>query len=241
VTIEALTYRLNARGRPAGRMLLQSGVRRQVALAEARLQLQGSLGSVTVVQTSRSDAREHHSLQWREALEGRQDQPPFEVHFDAEQGVVRATRGRHDQASVPYLLPYRDPLSLLRELRERTAHDVQHDRPPAATPWRIPLLGKDVLITAIRDGVMENRDEERPVRSYTLHPGGSVVVVERRAPYPILRFLQRLPDTTLEATLVELGSAKSMTGWDDEEAVSESKPGGNRRRGRRRRRVRVRG
>ena len=115
-------------------MLLQSGVRRQVALAEARLQLQGTLGNVTVIQTSRSDAREHHSLQWREALEGRQDQPPFEVHFDAEQGVVRATSGRHDQASVPYLLPYRDPLSLLRELRERTAQDVQHDRPPAATP-----------------------------------------------------------------------------------------------------------
>jgi hypothetical protein len=240
VTIEALTYRLNARGRPAGRLLLQSGVRRQVALMEARLQLQGTLGNLTVVQTSRSDARAHHSLHWREALEGRNDQPPFEVHFDAEQGVVRASRGRSDQASVPYLLPYRDPLSLLRELRDRTAHDVGRDLEPAPTPWRIPLLGKEVLITAIRDGVMENRDEERLVRSYTLHPGGSVVVVERHAPYPIIRFLQRLPDTVLEATLVELGSSTSMSGWDDAEPASENKPGGNRRRGRRRRRVRVR-
>lgn len=240
MTVEALTFRLNARGRPAGRLVLSSGVRRQVAFIEARMQLQGSLGNTTVVQTSRCNAGDHRSLHWREAVEGRQDQPPFEVRFDQEAGEVRASRGRNDQASVPYLLPYRDPLSLLRELRERTAHDVERGIEPTATPWRIPLLGKEVLVTAVRDGVMENRDQERSVRSYTLHPGGSVVVVERAAPYPIVRLLQRLSDTTLEATLVDLGSAKTMAGWDEVEPADDAKTGGQRRRGRRRRRVRSR-
>lgn len=218
---------------------MHSGIKRHVALLEARMQLQGTLGNLTLVQTSRCDARDHHSLQWREAVEGRQDPPPFEVRFDAEHGVVRASRGRNDHASVPYLLPYRDPLSLLRELRERTAQ-AQRGQPSAALPWRIPLLGKDVLITAVRDGVMQNREEERAVRSYTLHPGGSLVVVQLTPPFPIVRFLQRLPDTTLEATLIDLGSAKSMAGWDEVDRANDDTTSSNRRRGRRRRRVRAR-
>ena len=101
--IEGFTYRLNARGRPAGRLILRTGERGRTALVEARMQLQGVLGQSTWTQTSRCHPQRHHSLRWHEASEGGGDARSYEVRFDGDAGLVTATRGRQDQASVPYL------------------------------------------------------------------------------------------------------------------------------------------
>lgn len=236
MSIEGLTFRLHARGRPAGRLLLNTGLQRDQAVMEARLQLQGVLGTSTIVQLSRSEAASHRSLRWRESHEGKNDPPPFEVRFDRESGAIAASRGRGDKASLPYLLDYRDPLSMIRELRERTAAVVRGEAEAPELPWTLPLLGHPVHVVAIRDGVLENRGEERRVRSYTLQPGGSVVVIELAPPFAPVRLLQRLAEGSLEATLVEIGTASSMAGWEESTASSNAaaNPGG-RRRGRRRR------
>ena len=238
--IEGFTYRLNARGRPAGRLILRTGERGRTALVEARMQLQGVLGQATWIQTSRCHAQRHHSLRWQEQSEGRGDARSFEVRFDAETGLVTATRGRQDQASAPYIRPYRDPLSLLRELRAVTAAAVAGHGPQPAAPWRVPLLGKDVTIVRSDDVDLDIQGTRRRARAYTLHPGGSVVVVDLAPPHAIVRLVQRLPDAILEATLVDVTEESTMSGWDEPQEPAV-KRGGGRRRSRRRRRGRGRG
>lgn len=238
--VEALTYRLMHRGRPAGRLLVRSGERGRVAVVEARMQLQGALGNATVTQTSRCHAHRHHSLRFQETSEGRPETRPFEVRFDEGEGLVRATLGRHDTAEAPYLLPYRDPLSLVRELRAVTARSMRDGELPTA-PWHVPMLGKDVVVARVVDLEVELPSGPRPARGYVLHPGGSVVAIDLAPPHAPLRFLQRLPEGVLEALLVEVAEEDTLPGLEESapKRAETAKPG--RRRPRRRRRGRGRG
>ena len=239
--VEALTYRLTHRGKPAGRLLVRSGERGRIAVVEARLHLQGALGAGVVVQSSRSHAQRHHSLRWHETTEGRGDARPFEVRFDADAGLVSATIGRHDTATAPYVAAYRDPLSLVRELRAITAQIAAGAAPPTA-PWRVPMLGKDVSIARVVDLTVDVPGGPRAALGFVLHPGGSVVAIDRAPPHAPLRLVQRLPEGVLEALLVEVGEESSMAGLQEEAAARDaSKAAGGRKRPRRRRRSRGRG
>lgn len=238
--VEALTYRLTHRGKPAGRLLVRSGERGRIAVVEARMQLQGALGSATVTQTSRSHAHRHHSLRWNEATEGRGDGRPFEVHFDADAGLVRATIGRHDTATTPYVLAYRDPLSLVRELRALTAGLAAGAAMPTA-PWSVPMLGKNVVVARWVDLTVEVPGGTRAALGFVLHPGGSVVAIDRAPPHAPLRLVQRLPEGVLEALLVDVGEESTMAGLQEEPAARDAGKGGGRKRPRRRRRSRGRG
>lgn len=242
MAIEAFTYRLNARGRAAGRLLLRQGEREQLTLLESRMQLQGPLGNSTHTQFSRSIRHTHQALLYRESNEGRADARPFEVQFNPEQGVVRAQQGRTEAALAPYLQPYRDPLSMLHELRTQTATLAGSPDSNLRVPFRIPMLGKDVTVSRAEVIEMDVQGTRQRAMAYTLHPGGSMVFVAMQAPFAIVRLLQRLPEGWLEATLVEVGSERTMTGWDDvDEGAEDPKVrGASKRRGRRRRRGRQR-
>ena len=239
--VEALTYRLTHRGKPAGRLLVRSGERGRIAVVEARMQLQGALGAATVTQTSRSHAHRHHSLHWNEATEGRGDGRPFEVRFDADAGLVRATIGRHDTATAPYVVAYRDPLSLVRELRAVTAQLAGGGAAPTA-PWRVPMLGKDVVVARVVELAVDLPGGPRAAFGFVLHPGGSVVAIDRAPPHAPLRFVQRVPEGVLEALLVEVGEEPTMAGLQDEPTGRDPGKGASgRKRPRRRRRGRGRG
>lgn len=233
--IESLTFRLSARGRPAGRLLLRSGERGRVAMSEARMQLQGALGNATIVQISRSHATRHHSLSWREEKEGQGDGRVFEVRFDPDSGLVTASRGRQNSASIPYLLPYRDPLSLLRELRAFAAE------PTGEEPLRIPMLGKDVVVARVVETELEVAGQRRRAKGFLLHPGNSWVYVDTAPPHTLLKLVQRLDDQNLEALLVDVGEEHSMPGLEQAEAQESSSGRSGRRRRPRRRRSRGRG
>lgn len=244
--VEALTYRLTHRGRPAGRLLVRSGERGRIAVVEARMQLQGALGAATITQTSRCHAHRHHSLRWHESSEGRSDARPFEVRFDTDAGLVHATLGRNDTATAPYVLPYRDPLSLLRELRDAVARAGAEALPPV--PWRIPLLGKDVVVARTLELSVDLASGPRPAVGFVLHPGGSLVAIDRAAPHRPLRLLQRLPEGVLEALLVDVGEEETLPGLEEERPRAGGGKGGPastgaaaKRRPRRRRRGRGRG
>lgn len=226
MSVEVASYRLTSRGRPVGTQTLSRSERGRTAYLEARLQLQGSLGNGTIVQSSRAHAGRHVSQQFREETSLRGEQRQYDVRFDAGEGLVIASRGRNDQAAVPYLRPYRDPLSLLWELRALAAQPWSDD-----APQRIPLLGKDVVVHRATDLDAEGPWGTVRARVFHLHPGGSLVVVELAPPHRILRLVQRIADGVVEATLLRVEDEERM---ETLEAPSEDRGAAKGRRGRRR-------
>ncbi len=231
MAVEVCSYRLTSRGRPVGSQTLSRSERGRVAYLEARLQLQGSLGQGSVVQSSRAHVSRHVSQQFREETDLRGDQRQYDVRFDAQQGLVIAVRGRSDRAVIPYLLPYRDPLSLLWELRD--AASLPWDD---AAPLRIPMLGKDVVVYRATEVRVDGPAGPTRGRAFHLHPGGSLVVVDLAPPHRILRLVQRVIDGVVEATLVRADVEERMATLDAPEEPRGTAPKRrSRRRGRRRR------
>ena len=225
VAVEVCSYRLTHKGKPVGSHELKTLHKGRVTLLEARAQYQGALGTSSVVQRSRCAQGERVSQRFREEWTERSGQRSFDVVFDPEQGLVTASRGR-DQATAPYLLPYRDPLSLLLELRELgpREHAV------------LPLLGKEVTVQRVGEVELDTHVGPRNAVAYLLHPGGSVVYVQRDAPHLLLKFTQRLSDGFVDALLVKVGEENDLEDFGS--SKSSSRRGGGKRRRRSRRRPR---
>lgn len=223
--VEVLSFRLSHRGKPVGNQTIKTAeLGRQVQL-EGRAQFQGSLGLYSVVQRSRCQAR-GVSLRFLEETQERSDSRRFDVTFDPREGLVTAVKGPKDNASMPYLLPYRDPLSLLHEIRQLGALEG---------PYRVPLLGKEVTVQLAAEVELETALGMRRARAYVLHPGNSVVYVDVQAPHAILKLTQRLPDGNVDALLVKVGSEASLEPFGEPDEERPAKGKGGRRRGQRRR------
>jgi len=222
--VEVSEYRLEVRGIAAGRNTVRRTTRGSEVLAEADAQFTGPLGDARVKQMSRSDAAQGHSIEYRESTKDRSGEQRMEVTFDGSQGVVRMKRGSNDVAEVPYIEAFRDPLSLLRELRDADA---------SAERIRIPMLGKTVEAHRLGERELETPLGQRRTRAYQLFPGGSWVWVDVEAPHAIVKLTQRTGDALVDAWLVEQTEASDMPNWD---RVSSSSGGSSKKRGRRRRR-----
>nr|MBA2665719.1 hypothetical protein [Trueperaceae bacterium] len=217
MSVEVCTYRLSVRGRPVGSQTLKRSERGRVAFLEARLQLQGSLGQGTITQSSRYHAERYHSHQFREETDGRGDQRVYDVAFDADDGLVVAARGRADRATMPYLRAYRDPLSLLAEIRTLTGTE-----PEVRRAWRIPMLGKDVVVQRGSDVTLDTPFGPRRARTFVLHPGGSAVYVDLEPPHHLLRMVQRMEDGVVDAVLVRVDEDDEMASLQVPSSESES-------------------
>lgn len=221
--VDVATYRLSLRGQPVGTHVLRREEQGSVTALEGEMQLQGSLGALTTIQRSRTHRRRFHSLSFVEEMQRRGERRSFEVEFDAKSGLVTARRG-DDEASLPYLLPYRDPLGLLEQLR---AAATEEERPE----WlRVPMLGKDVVAQHVGETEIDSIYGPRSAHAFVLHPGGSFVYVDAEAPHQILQMTQRIEGGWLDVQLQKIGQEASMPSREDE--------GGKRRRGKRRRRRR---
>ena len=224
--VEVCSYRLSHKGKPVGSHELKTFHRGRVTLLEGRAQFQGSLGNATIVQRSRCGGRERRSQRFREETNERSGQRTFDVTFDANEGLVTASKGR-DQAVSPYLLPYRDPLSLLLELRE--LGDAEH--------VVVPMLGKEVTVQRVGEVELDTPMGKRNALAYLLHPGGSVVYVDREPPHLLLKFTQRLIDGFVDAVLVKVDEESELEDFDTSDSGGRS---GRRGSGKRRRRSRRR-
>lgn len=230
MSVEALTYRLELRGKTVGSHVLRRQYHDDEVYLQGRLLLQGALGDGAVTQLSRCGRGDATSFEFRERNEDSGGTRDFQVTFDAEAGLVRARRNDDERAETPYLVPFRDPLSLLQEVRAADAE---------AGPWRVPMLGKDVWVFPGPEEQLAGAEgTSRPARRYLLRPGDARLWVARDEERTILRFTQRVQDHELEAHLVRRGVEARSDAWD---AFSEPAAGKRNRRRRRRRRKRSRG
>ncbi|MFA5567927.1 MAG: hypothetical protein WC972_04685 [Trueperaceae bacterium] len=197
MSVEVMSFRLTYRGKPAGTQVLKTEEQGRHAQLEGRSQFSGPLGNATVVQRSRSHAQHFFSLRYLEETQERNDNRAFDVTFDAQTGLVTAAKGSKDQASMPYVLPFRDPLGLLRELRNM-------DEP--TEPAEVPMLGKNVSVQFAGTVELDTALGKKRARAYLLHPGQSVVYVDVEAPHYILKLTQRLAEGHVDALLVRVAS-----------------------------------
>lgn len=114
---------------------------------------------------------------------------------------------------------------MLLELRE--LGDAEHAL--------VPMLGKDVTVQRVGEVELDTPMGAREAVAYLLHPGGSVVYVDREPPHLLLKFTQRLVDGFVDAVLVRVDEENEL---EDFEAPGNG--GGSRRRGSGKRRRRSR-
>ncbi len=231
--VEVMSFRLTYRGKPAGTQVLKTESHGRHTQLEGRSQFQGPLGNSTVVQKSRSHAQRFFSLRYLEQTQERNDNRSLDVTFDSATGLVTAVKGPKDQAAVPYVVPYRDPLGLLHELRTMEV---------ASGPATVPMLGKDVRVQFAGEVELDTALGQRRARAYVLHPGQSVVYVDVAQPHHILKLTQRLAEGHLDALLVKVGSEATLEPFGEAPPPRRGKGGPGRgeqpqkRRPRRRRR-----
>ena len=221
--VEVLDYRLEVRGVAAGRQIVRSRTDGRQVRMETEATFDGPLPAATVVQLSRSLRDDFVSHEFRETTKDRSGERRFQVVFDDQDGLVKLRRGE-DKAEAPYVEPFRDPLSLLRELRAA---------PPDATRVRVPMLGKTVEARAIGEAEIETPLGTRRTRAFQLFPGGSWVWIDLEPPHAIVKFTQRTEDARIDGVLSSISTSDALPLWD-----AQGKRGGGRRRGKRRRRRR---
>lgn len=223
--VEVLSYRLTYKGKPVGTHVLKAQTQGRLNLLEAHTQFQGVLGPSSVVQRSRSHSSRYLSVRFQEETTERTGQRTFDVRFDSQTGLVTATKGPRDQASMPYIQAYRDPLSLLWELR--ALGDAEH--------VRVPMVGKDVDVRRVGMVELDTPIGTSRAYAYMLHPGGSIVYVDVRAPHRILKLTQRLADGILDSMIVKASEEAELHDWQEPESDADQSGSKRRRRSRRRR------
>jgi hypothetical protein len=222
VSVEVLAYRLEVRGVSAGRQLLRSKEEGRHARLEAEAEFSGPVSAARVVQLSRCHRDKMTSYEFVETSKDRGGERRMRIDFDGRDGLVRMRRGQDDVAETPYLQPFRDPLSMLREVR-RTG--------PALERLRIPMLGTTVEAHAVDEVELDTALGTKRARVFQLHPGGSWIWVDLAPPHPILKLTQRFPEGHLDALLESIAQETQLPAWDAEQQRS-----GKRRRGKRRKR-----
>jgi len=190
---EVCEYRLQLRGRPVGSYRVSTLAKSQLVHLEGRLELQGALGRKTIQQESSLHKDSFESIHFSEWQQDGSQKRTFDVVFDSDQGLVTAQRG-NDQASIPYIQAYRDPLSIFYELRH-----TQADR------LHVPLIGKDVIFEKVNEITLETAVGKLETQVYLCQPGGSYVYVEAGGAHTIVKFSQRLEGQVLEAVLMKVG------------------------------------
>lgn len=193
--MEVFSYRLTMQGKSVGSQILTMHERGFSIFLEAKMQLQGALGNLTVTQQSKVHKEKFSSYFFNEETQDSKGKRQFNVTFDYQKGLVRASRSAQDKAEIPLILAFSDPLSLLYQLRQFKAGE---------TVWHIPMLGKTVTVERIGEKTLDTVFGERLCYVYKLWPGASYVYIAKEAPHQIMMMTQRFDGRSLDAQLIKL-------------------------------------
>lgn len=228
--VESCAYSLSLGGKAVGTQVFRTGSHGRTTLLEARVLWQGVFGQQSLTQRSQIKSRTGESLRFNEEVEGKSDKHTFEVVFDAETALVRATQrsgNQLDSSDTPYLRPYSDPLGLLHTLRGRTDE----------SSIRIPMLGKDVVAERLADAEVETGLGIRNATPFVLYPGPSYVYFDKDEPHTILKLIQPTVHGMLEAYLTRISFEESTLSGPAQNTPKKNENKRRRRGGRRRKRA----
>ncbi len=228
--VESCSYSLSLEGKAVGTQVLRTANAGRTTTLEARALWQGVFGQQSLTQRSQLYRRTGESLRFSEEVESKSDKHTYEIVFDAETALVRATRRSSsglDSSDAPYLRPYSDPLGLLHTLRSKTAE---------ASVW-FPMIGKDVMAERLADAEVETALGTHWAVPFILYPGPSYVYIDKEAPHTILKLIQPTTHGLLEAHLTRITLEEGSLGTPAESTPKRNDSKRRRRGGRRRKRA----
>ena len=202
MSVEVSTYRLTLRGNTIGTNVVWTQTQNQTTNLKSRLSLNGRLGRSIIRQHSSCHTNRFFSYSFFETTEKDGNKQLYEVVFDLPSGLVTANRGQNDKATIPYLVPYRDPLSILFEIRNWYN--------PDGHPRKVPLLGKEVKVIPKGTTKLKTYSGEKTAWVYSLHPGNSRVYVGTEKPHLILHLTQQMTDLNIESSLSKVEEITKM-------------------------------
>ena len=211
--VEKCQYSLTLQGSSVGNYAVLTHKSKKGIFLESHLALQGSLGKQAITQYSNLHPNDLHSLSFREETLDHNQRRSWNVSFDSTNGLVTASRNKNDVVSIPYILPFQDPLGLLYQIRK-----LEND-----SPVQIPMLGKNILVNLVKIGQFPTTLGKREARVYILHPGGSYVYVDTKAPNYILKLTQKLRHQFVESSLVKVIEEKGHLKQNSSRTLSSSK------------------
>lgn len=220
MSTEVCHYRLLVRGKPVGNHVISTAFRGRTTLLEATMVLQGRLGASTVRQVSKIHRQQFFSFSFLEETSEGTSQRSYAIDFDINDGLVKASKG-NDSASIPYILPYEDPLGLLHHLRHL---------PEDTTSLNVPMLGKDVTIERLNVVPVETSYGQQEAVMYQLHPGKCYVYVDCKPPHAILMMSQRIDGQMVDAVLTRRDEQATPVTQTNERGRKRRRSSRNRRR-----------
>lgn len=229
VPVDVHTYKFDVRGQRCGQQVVRSDVRDGIAYLESEAKFEAPLSQATVKQLSRCDAADGTSFEYVESSASREGEHKIHVTFGDDDGLVTYRVGR-DEASLPYLQPFRDPLSVIWALRRQdlAAEDLG-DR------IRVPMLGSFAEAHRIGTGPLDTELGRKDAIQFQIFPGGTRIWVDADPPHVVLAVRQRWSDGWMSATLTSVAREGKLSIWSSPLAPTVERKSTRKRKRRRRR------
>ncbi len=198
--MELVSYRLSYRGKPVGNYSLSADNKGSMVFLEAKMMLQGALGTTTINQTSKSHRSQFFSYSFQELTNSPGQNRRYNVVYDKKEGLIKASRSGTDKAEIAAIVPIVDPIGLLYKIRFL---DPNKDR------FLVPMLGKTVIVHKIAQKELETAFGKKMTNVYKLHPGKSLVYIDLEKPHHILAMTQYIGNKFLDSFIVKVENVHS--------------------------------
>lgn len=198
--MELVSYRLSYRGKPVGNYSLSADPQGSMVFLEAKMMLQGSLGTTTINQTSKSHRAQFFSYSFQELTNSPGQNRKYNVTYDKKEGLIKASRSASDRSEIAAIVPIVDPIGLLYKVRFL---DLKKDR------FLVPMLGKTVIISKIAQKELDTAFGKKVCNVYKFHPGKSLVYVDVEKPHHILAMTQYIGNKFLDSFIVKVENVNS--------------------------------
>lgn len=163
------------------------------------MMLQGSLGTTTVNQSSKTHRNYFFSINFQEVTNGPGQNRKFSVNYDRSNGLIKASRSVNDKSEIAAIAPFVDPIGLLYQVRHI---DQAKDR------FIVPMIGKNVIVEKIMQKEIETALGKKLANVYKLHPGRNLLYIDTERPHHILAMTQFIGNKFLDSFIVKVETLK---------------------------------